>query len=187
MRDTTYMKEEQYKEILDVVKKYKDICIYDTDEMESKANKHLFGIELKEKYGLNINPRDIHSLEYIRFGEYKAIGWWGEKYRRTVSWSDDGNQPKDELLFVIGFSTGAYIFGDDYPEEIFKEFWEELKKYQPKYCDTVNHNMYFSIQSASKIFNDFDSLLTKFREIYRDQAKARKIKKMKEELEKLES
>jgi len=73
----------------------------------------------------------------------KCVGWWGEKYGRHISWSDDGKQPEDELLLVISFPTGAYIFGDDYPTEFFKEFFQELKTYNPKYTDTTNKTLYF--------------------------------------------
>lgn len=174
-----------YEEIIEVLNKHKDICVYDIQELESQAKKHLFGLKLKEEYGLDLDPKDIRSLDYNRFGDYKCIGWWGEKYRRTISWSDDGKQPEDELLFVIGFSTGAYIFGDDYPTTLFQELWQELKSYQPKYCDTTNHNMYFSMENAGRIFNDFNAILKKYYEKNKEDFKARKVKKLEEELAKL--
>ena len=43
--------EQAYTEILGVLKKHREICVYDYDEMEGLAKKHLFGIKLKEKYG----------------------------------------------------------------------------------------------------------------------------------------
>ena len=55
--------EKAYKEIIEVLNKYKDICVYDISDMESKAKKHLFGIELKEKYGFNVEPKDIYSCD----------------------------------------------------------------------------------------------------------------------------
>lgn len=178
-----------YQEILDIVNKHKDICLYSFNEMNSKAKIHLLGLELKEKYGLNINPEDVRSLDYNNFGKYRSIGWWGEKYRRTISWSNDGSQPEDELLLSLCFPTGAYIFGNsndnDYPEELFKKFWQELKSYNPEYVDTVNKNLFFSIENASKIFNDFPGILEKYYEINKRDSKERKIKKLKEEIEKL--
>jgi len=177
-----------YKEILEVVNKYKDICVYDVSDLESKSKKHLFGIELKEKYGLNVDPtQDIYSCDWINFGDYRSVGWFGEKYRRTISWSVDGKQPEDELLLDIGFSTGAYIFGDDYPKELFQKFWLELKSYKPKYCDEVNNHLYFDIKSASKIFNDFKSILNKYSEINKKDYILREIKKNKEELKTLKA
>src|SRR5512133_1500866 len=100
-----------YTEIFNVLKKYKDICIFDIDDLEGQSKRHLFGIELKETYGLNINPINIDSLQWLNFKEYCHIGWWGSKYNRTISWPDDNKQPKDELLLEISFPTGPYIFG----------------------------------------------------------------------------
>ena len=186
MNETLEKVQNAYTEILGVINKYKDIVVFDYVDMEEASEKHLFGVELKEKFGLNINPGNIYSIDWTSFGDFRVIGRWGEKYGRTISWSDDGLQPKDEILLRISFSTGAYIFGDDYPKKLFEEFWEELKTYEPKYCDTVNHSLYFSMDNASKIFNDFDSILKKYNEKNREQYKERKIKKMREELNQLE-
>lgn len=174
-----------YKEILDVLSKYKDICNYSIDDLRNKSEEHLFGLELKEKYGFDIDPTEISSLDWNRFGDYRSIGLYGEKYRRTISWSDDEKQPKDEVLLDINFSTGAYIFGDDYPEEIFKEFWKELKSYKPKYIDSHNHHLYFSMDNAGKIFNEFTKVLGKYQEKNRLDKKQRKIKQLQEQLSEL--
>lgn len=181
------MTKKTYNKILKDIHKSCEFLVFDYKDLEFKSKCHLFGIELKEKYGLNLEPRDIRSLDYYRFGEYMAIGWFGEKYRRTISWSDDGKQPDGELLLSIGFSTGAFMFGSDYPTELFKEFFQELKTYNPKYSDTVNKNLYFSMDNAGKIFNEFPEILKKYSEKNKEDFKLRKIKKMREELEKLES
>lgn len=185
-------KEEQaYKEILDVLKKYREICVYDVNEMEILAKKHLFGIELKEKYGLNIEPRNIESLYWNRFSDYMTLGLWGKKYKRTISWPDDGKQPEDELLLELCFSTGAYMFGnwsnDDYPTEFFKEFFQELKTYNPKYTDTTNKSFYFSMANAGKMFNEFPAILKKYCELNKTDAKKREIEKLKAKLDKLQT
>jgi len=176
-----------YKEIIDILNKYKDIIVYDVSELEILSKYHLFGIELKEKYGFNIDPKEIKSLDWNNFGEYMSLGLFGEKYRRTISWSDDGKQPEDEVLLYLGFPTGAYIFGDDYPQQLFQEFFQELKTYNPKYSDTTNKNLYFSMDNAGKMFNDFKTILNKYYKKNRKDFKRRKIEKMKEELQKLES
>jgi len=185
------MKAEQaYKEILDVLKKHKDVCIYDVSELDSLAKKHLFAIELREKFGLNIELHDITSLDYNRLGEHVSIGMWGTKHDRKISWSDDGKQPENELLLVISFPCGAYIFGNssanDYPTELFNEFFEELKTYNPKYTDGHNHTLYFSTENASKIFNEFQRILRKYHELNTIDAKKRKIKRLQEEIAKIE-
>jgi len=176
---------EAYQEILSVLNKYKDIVRYNYNDLDVEAKKHLFEIELQEKYGLNIGKGRVDSLDYIRINDYCSISWWGEKYRRTISWLDEGKQPTDELLVVFGFSTGAYIFGDDYPKEFFQEFWNELKSYNPTYIDTTNKNMYFSIDTAKDVFNKFPDILKKYYKKNEEDAKQREIKRLKEKLETL--
>lgn len=166
--------QQAYKEILELVSKYEDLVIFNLKSLQEQSKKHLFALELKEKHGFNITPDQIGSIDYSRFGDYMALGMWGEKYRRNVSWSDDNSQPTDELLLCISFGTGAYIFGDDYPIELFKEFFEELKTYNPKYKDTVNKSLYWSLENAG--------ILQKYKNKYRDGEKERKIAKLKKEL-----
>lgn len=182
--------ESAYKEILDVLNKHKDVVAYDYAELETKSKHHLFGLDLKETYGLDLEPKDVHSLDYLRYKEYMAVLWMGEKYRRTVSWSDDGKQPDDELMLSICFPTGAYIFGsswgdDDYPLELFQEFFQELKSHNPKFVDTTNHCLYFSIENASTIFNTFSEIMSKYHEKNKVDSKKRKIEKLQKEIEKL--
>lgn len=174
-----------YEEIFSVIGKHRDIVAFDYNELERKSKIHLFGIELKEKYGLNVEPGNIISLDWNRFGDYLSIGLFGEKYRRTISWSDDGKQPEDELMIHLSFGTGAYIFGDDYPTELFQEFWQELQTYNPKYSDTTNKNLYFSLEGGAKIFNEFKGILNKYYELNNVDSKKRKIKKLQDELAKL--
>lgn len=181
-----------YDEILKVLRTYKDICTYNVDEFEKKAKLHLFGLELKEKYELNINPKEVISLDYQSFGD-KKIGLFGAKYHRTISWPVDGRQPEDEYLFTVSFPTGAYIFGHgesnfnkDYPTEFFQKFWLELKSYKPDYLDEVNHVIYWKLENAKDIFNNYESILSKYHDLNKEDIKQRKIAKMKADLEKLE-
>jgi len=174
-----------YKEILDLVNKHKDICVYRVEDMEASAKNHLFGIELKEKYGLNFNPKDVKCLDCHRFNQYLFVGLWGKKHRRDISWSDNGKQPEDELLLQLSFSDGAYMFGDDYPTVLFNEFWEELKTFNPKYTDSTNGGLYFAMSNASKIFNEFASILEKYNELNKTDSRRRKIEKLNKELAEL--
>lgn len=177
-----------YEEIFKVLNKHRDAISFNIEDLESKARCHLFGVELKEQYGLNIDPKQVHDYRYYNDGKHRFIGWFGkEKHNRYISWSDDGSQPVDELLLNISFPTGGYIFGDDYPVNIFNDFWQELKGHGPKYIDTVNHCLYFSIDSASEVFNDFNSIFRKYQEINNHDRKLRAIAKMKSDLEKMEN
>jgi len=176
-----------YSEILKLLKRHKDVCIFDIEDMERKSKVHLFGIELVERYGFNIDAKNVNSLDWYRPGEFTTIGRWGEKYRRTISWPDDGTQPDDEMLLQISFSTGPFIFGEDYPQDLFQKFFLELKSYKPKYTDSHNNGLYFAMDNAGKVFNDFKSILQKYNKLNEEDFKQRRIKKMKEDLAKLET
>jgi len=181
-----------YDEILKVLHKNRELCIFDVSDLERKAKIHLFGLKLKEIYGLDIDPKRVDSLDYQSFGE-KKIGLFGEKYMRTISWSVDGRQPEDEYLFTVSFPTGAYIFGDggtfnkDYPAEFFQKFWLELKSYKPDYIDEANHCLYWKLENAKEAFNNYESVLKKYHDLNREDIKQRRIEKMKKELEQLEN
>ena len=175
-----------YDEILKVLKKYKDVCVFNIRDLEEKAELHLYGLQLQNEYGLNINPKEIYSINWVKFGDYRAVAWWGEKHNRTISWSVDGRQPKDDLLLQISFPTGAYIFGQDYPVALFQKFWLELKAFAPDYIDEQNHCLYWEIKNAKTVFNSFDALMRKYYEINKTDAVLRRIEKAKMELEELE-
>ena len=178
--------EKAYKEILKAINKHKSEIVFDVDSLEIKAKHHLFGVELVEKYGFNLDPKKIRSTDWQELRENVFIGFWDGE-RRRISWSDDGSQPNNETLLCLKYPTGAYIFGGDYPTQFFHKFFLELKTYKPKYVDSNNHRLYFSLDNASKIFNDYDSLIKRYYEENKEDIKQRKIKKMKDELTKLES
>jgi hypothetical protein len=182
-----------YSEILQTLKKYKDVCVFDIEDLEMKSKYHLFGIELKEVYGLDIDPKKVKSLQWLTFKEYLHIGWWGQKYNRTISWLNDGNQPEDELLLEISFPTGPYIFAygsgfnQEYPQEFFQKFWNELKSFNPDYGDDHNNGLFWKIENAKGIFNAFDSILDKYYNLNKEDVKQRRIRAMKDALDKLEN
>jgi hypothetical protein len=176
---------ESYKEIFEVLKKHKDICCFDITDLENQSKIHLFWLELKEKHGFDISINLIRSTNWNNIGEYMSIGWWGEKHNRTISRLDDGEQPEDELLLKIGFSTGPLIFGRDYPSDFFKLFFRELKAYNPKYLDSANKDLYFSMDNASNIFNDFKFIMGKYHKLNKEDVKQRNIIKMEKDLQKL--
>jgi len=175
-----------YEEIFKALKKHKDICVFDVEDLERKSKVHLFGLTLKEEYGLNIDPKQVQAVNYFKPSDHTWIGWYGEKHNRTISWSVDGRQPEDELLLQIGFPTGAYIFGEDYATDFFQKFWLELKTYKPDYIDEANCCLYWNIKNAKEIFNSYNALLKKYYELNKEDAKQRLIDKMKKELEQLE-
>ena len=141
--------------------------------------------ELYEKFGFRGNV-DVLFDTYLKLSEFEFLAKYGEKYRRTISWSDDGRQPDDEWLYVISFPTGPYIFGDDYPSNFFSVFFNELKTYGPKYIDTANKSLYFSYDNAYIIHDNFNEIFSKYKELSVIEYKKRKAERLRKELEELE-
>jgi len=173
-----------YATILKLLKKHKNDIVFNVDDLQRQAENHLFGLELRDTYGLNIDPAKVNSTTSFKCNEHFYICIFGEKHNRTISWPDVKGQPKNELLLWISFPTGAYIFGQDYPTEFFKQFWEELKSYNPKYSDTMNHNLYWDLPNAKDVFNNYPAILNKYRELNREDIKKRQIAKMEADLAK---
>lgn len=178
--------EKIYSDILKLIEKHKDEVVFDVGQLKRDSERHLFGLRLKDEYGLDVNPKAIHSTDWVKLNDYITVSQYGEKYNRTISWPVDGRQPEDgEYLMNISFPTGAYIFGQHYPVNIFQGFWDELKSYSPKYRDDVNHCIYFSLDTASKVFNEFGNIFKKHRELSAEDYKERRKKELEDELEKL--
>ena len=91
-----------------------------------------------------------------------------------------------EELLNISFPTGAYIFGDDYDAEFFDEFFNELFLVEPKYTDVINHSLYYSVENGKEAYEHYQSTYQKYRELFIERRKQRKIEKLKAELADLE-
>lgn len=190
-----------YSDILTVCDKYvdeKDLSDYEFEDirkMRDSAKNHLFIVDWNEKYGLEIkHDRTFVGYNWVKIDEHRCFSYFDDAKAeqkkgsgRYISWEDDGKQPNNEWLLCISFSTGAYIFGDDYPVDLFQEFFQELKSHKAKYCDSTNNDLYFSLEDAKDVYNNFQLILNKYREKNKEESKARKIKRMEEELLKLKS
>ena len=91
-----------------------------------------------------------------------------------------------EELLNISFPTGAYIFGNDYDGEFFQEFFNELFLIEPKYKDVINHSLYYSVENGKEAYEHYQSTYQKYRELFTERCKQRKIDKLKAELADLE-
>ena len=189
------MNREMVEKALNVCKKnaqlFKDIGVPEFNRAHKATNNVLYAIKLQEDYGIkNINVDMVKDAEpnvYVKIGEHAYIASMGKKYSRTISWSTDGRQPEDEIMFILRFPTGAYIFGDSYPEAFFEEMWNEIKTYKFKYVDDVNKCIYFAIDEAAPIANEFQNILQKYYKRFRDEANIRRVAELRRELEKLEN
>lgn len=175
-----------YDSLLKIAIKNKELINYDVKDLELKAKNHLFGLELKEVHGLDVNPTRIDNIMYKELKDNVHLTFL-DGVDRKISWSDDGRQPDGEYLIKFSYPTGAYIFGGDYPSDFFKKFFLELKSYSPDYVDSANSSLYFKLSNAKDVFNNYDSILKKYRELNKEDFKQREILRMEEELNKLKA
>lgn len=153
-------------------------------------------IEWKEKYNIDI-PEHIN----MRNTYFKLNNYYGDLYfsyyndskaeldagkgGRYISWSEDNSQPLNEWLMTLSFGTGAYIFGDDYPVDLFEEFFNELKTLNHKFIDTHNRSIYWDLESAGNVLQQLPIITKKYQEKNKEDSKLRRIKKLQDELNKL--
>jgi hypothetical protein len=189
------MDREMVEKALNVCKKnaqlFKDLGINEFNTVYKATSNVLYAIKLQEDYGIkDITVSMVKNAEpnvYVNINEHAYIASMGKKYSRTISWSVDGSQPEDEVMFVLHFPTKAYIFGDSYPKELFKDMWNEIKTYNFKYVDDVNSNIYFSLENSAPIANEFQNILQKYYKRFKDEANMRRAVELRRELEKLEN
>lgn len=93
-------------------------------------------------------------------------------------------EPKD--LLQIWFSTGPYIFGQDYPQELFNEFYCALKtECPPLYENEFSNILYYKPEDAAKAYETCMRLYYEYSKKYKEQFKERRVKALEEELAKL--
>lgn len=176
---------ETYNLVLSIVENNQDLFPFSHSELSSQLDLYYFYLELVHKYNIPINKSRVYSTDWIKDSDHITFGRYGEKYNRTISWSTDGRQPDDEFLMNISFPTGAYIFGEDYPQNFFQKFFEELRSLNPDYTDLANKSLYWKIENASIVYKAFPEILKKYQVLNREDIKKRKIAAMEEELQKL--
>lgn len=173
-----------YDRILKIARKNKDLLNFDFQDLESKAKKHLFGLELKEVYGLEIDEKRINNIRYQELKNNVFLTFIDSE-TTTISWEDNGKKPLGESLIKFSYPTGAYIFGGDYPCEFFKKFFLELKSFNPDYIDSANSSLYFKLENAKEVFNNYDSIIKKYYELNKEDFKQREIIRRQKELDDL--
>ncbi len=183
-----------YKDLLKVVKKHSEVFKAQSVALDFNYIKGIIeALEVSERFGVPLNG--LQSGDWLRienvYDDWTALGKFGKKHGREVSWSDNGKQPKDEWLYKIGFPCGAYTFGGDglwnrdYPEKTFDAFFEELKSYGAAYSDTVNHCLYFREDVSKIVYEDFWGLFDKYKGMVADEIKEQRKQELQKELESL--
>ena len=172
---------EKYEQALAMIA---DLGIFkeERSQLQSYADRHIFQDELLG-YGIEISSYNANGWHYSPIDDYACIITLdGEN--RTISWPDDDKQICGRFL-KISFSTGAYIFGEDYPQEFFQRFFGELKGLSPESVDSANKCLYFSMENAGKAYESYKDILKKYREENRVDALRRRAKKAEDDLAKI--
>lgn len=174
-----YEHKETYEEMLSLLKKYEDLpninhAIWEVERCTRECRRY-------ERWKINKREWDCHYDDdlpcdaFLQECEYIPNQ---ENERLHLS--------SPTTYFVLYFSTGPYIFGNDYPEALFTEFYEELKHTtKPKYADDVNNKLYYTEETASKAYEVVQELYQKYQARYVPESKARRIQALQEELTEL--
>jgi len=182
-----------FEEIIEICEKAENHEVL--SDIALKAKNEVIRDQFTTQYGITLDSSArLGEYDYHKKSGYEFICWYADGYKcheegrgRSISWSEGGKQPVNEWLYSVQFSTGAYIFGDDYEYQapLFRKFFEELRTYQPDYEDLHNHGLYWKIENASTIYKEFCNILTKYRTFNRDEFNSRKIAKLQAEIDKL--
>ena len=172
---------EKYEKVFEMIS---DLGLFKEErlQLQSYAERHIFQDELRG-YGIEISSYNANGWCYSPIDDYAhIITLDGED--RTISWPDDDKQICGRFL-KISFSTGAYIFGEDCPQEFFQRFFGELKNIGHESVDSANKCLYFSMENAGNAYESYKVLLKKYREENRIDALRRRAKKAEDDLAKI--
>ena len=173
------------KEQVKLVENIKDLV----EQYEKGTGKDLyFGLLSNVKSALNALKKeqmfgfDVHARDRYCMRDREGIYFYA-KGKGTIAWEDERKKPVDEWLYEVHFPTGAYIFGEHYPKELFNAFFDELKTYNPAFSDSHNKCLYFRPENAKAIFVAMPEILEKYHKRVAEDAKRMKIEQLKAELE----
>lgn len=160
-----------YQQLLEVALKNKE---YIDSNIVADIKEHLDAIQKSIEFGLELSYNGPHH--YVVKGGYDSwtrVLLISKDANQFIGCSDDGKQPQDEWLYLVGFTAGPYIFGsylnNCYPIETFQQFFSELKGFEPKYCDSVNKALYFTADKAKAVHEAFWPLFNKYKALVKDE------------------
>lgn len=176
-----YKNKEVYEELFSILKKHKDLPYIDT--VLCKISECLKECKIYERWKIN--------KPYWNFGYRYEFPWEADILKVTYIPNQNGENKylgKLTPFFIIRFAIGAYILGNDYPEQLFDKFFEEIvERTNPKYVDLPNNKLYYTEETASNAYKVVPEIYKKYKEIYASESKAREIEQLKERLAELES
>lgn len=173
---------EAYRELSELLRE-NELSMTDSEDIQLRRNVEgtLERLTLSDRFKMKLRGcNGSYEVEGAYDDWTRLLFMDGEE--RTISWSDDDRQPKNEWLFTVCFPAGPYIFGPDYPKETFKGFFNELKSYGPKYCDTANKALYFTEDNAYLVHKALKGIMEKHRALVAAEVKEKRKKELEAEL-----
>jgi hypothetical protein len=178
-----------YQEILHEMEKHEEFIKDDRQiNIISNIKSRLVQLNTLDLFDIYITLDPFYSTDdWIRINEYARVGLYGKKVNRGISWEDEDKKPDNEWLYILTFPSGAYLFGKDYPHNLFDRFFDVLKSYNPKYIDSRNHALYFDHTTAKNIHEDFNNIFENYKQLYQEEnkEKLKRIAKLEQELRQL--
>lgn len=180
---------EAYKEILDVLNKHAKILKKDRNDLIDRFSSRLEQLEVIDLFKIDPDFVTNGYDDWVNINPDISFGKYGPSANRSIAWEDNGKQPENEWLLNIRFSSGAFIFGRDYPTDLFEQFFEEFKNFNPKYIDSNNHALYYDHTNAKSVYDEYPNILKKYKDQYMilNSEKMKRIKELEQELYKLKN
>lgn len=179
-----------YKDILKVAKKHSEIVDVDRLTLDTKSlESAIKALEISDRFGIPLRCLSYSYYMYVKnsYDDWTGLTFYTETDEQPIGCPDDGRQPKNEWLYVMRFTCGAYVFGDSYPTETFEAMFEELKSYGAAYSDRMNHALYFREDVAKDVHENFWPIFKKYKGLVEVELKEKRKKALAEELAKLEA
>ena len=161
-------------------------------DLESLLNTLSICENIKEKYGLDLSNRNVFSgFSVSSIDRFSANVYMngGDGYVGSITGIyNSAKQPKSsQILLKISHPTGAYIFGDYYPVDLFNEFFSEvIENTMVEYCDHVNHSLYYTLENTMDTLKKYDEIYKKYIEKNKENYRRIMIERKKHEIEALE-
>ena len=176
-----------HKELLKVVEKHEEVFKGSSVANVYQIKWEIERLEKEEEFGIPLTRSgDGHLSVDGAYDNWSRVLYFSDENGRSIGWSDDDRQPVNEWLYVISFTTGAYIFGRPYPQETFKSLFLELKEFGAKYCDTANSSLYFPPDKAKAVHGAFWEIFNRHKDMVEGELKKKRKAELLEELKTLE-
>jgi hypothetical protein len=147
--------------------------------------------QINEKYGIDLTTNQFNVMNISSVNKFNASVSMcgGDGYIGLISeiFNSDKQPEVAEMLLKISHPTGAYIFGDYYPQAFFNDFFEEVKRESnPKYVDPLNKSLYYTLENAMNVLDIYEKIHKKYSERNKENYRQEMIRRKKIELENLE-